>query len=364
MPDAGVSRVDFRIVMSLSDRSDAMSSSIGDERAEIPARMRTVNNHVDTQWSDIDKGRLFTIGTFMYSGLTAILHPLTVVKIRSQTASLAESPAGASTSLSNIGQYYRGMPIVISLAVPARILYISTLEYTRECVSDNARYYVDHPPPLLAQYGREIRGLDPLITPAAGGIAGGLAAVVSQCVVVPMDVVSQKQMVMKSEDYKRNGGAMQVTRTILAQSGFRGLFKGFGLSLFTSLPTGTVWWATYAYTKDQLKGYADPDNPSVKSIPLVARQASVQVISAVASAIVSSSLTQPLDTVKTRLQVGKSTNVNMKLSSPTTIVRELATTKGLYKGLLPRIMHMSVWGSILSAAFEYLKLVSRKDYNQ
>lgn len=351
----------------MSDRGDTMSSSIGGERAEIPAvpaRMRAVN-HVDTQWSDIDKGRLFTIGTFMYSGLTAILHPLTVVKIRSQTASPAESRAGPSTmSPSNIGQYYRGMPIVISLAVPARILYISTLEFTRESVSNGARYYVDHPPPPLARYGEEIRGLEPLITPAAGGIAGGLAAVVSQCVVVPMDVVSQKQMVMKSEDYKSKGGAMQVTRTIIAQSGYRGLFKGFGLSLFTSLPTGTVWWATYAYMKDQLKGYADPDNLSVKSIPLLARQASVQVLSAVASAIVASSLTQPLDTIKTRLQVGKSTDVNVKLSSPTTIVRELASTKGLYKGLMPRIMHMSVWGSILSAAFEYLKLVSRKDYNQ
>ena len=343
-----------------------MSSSIGEERAEIPARMRTVD-HVDTKWSDIDKGRLFTIGTFMYSGLTAILHPLTVLKIRSQTASLAESSkpqASPSMSLSNIGQYYRGMPIVISLAVPARILYISTLEFTRESVSNNARYYINNPPPPLARYDKEILGLDPLVTPAAGGIAGGLAAVVSQCVVVPMDVVSQKQMVMSGADYKSKGGAMQVTRTILAQSGYRGLFKGFGLSLFTSLPAGTSWWATYAFMKDRLKEYVDPDNPSVQSIPLVVRQASVQVVSAVTSAIVASSLTQPLDTIKTRLQVGKSTNVNVKLSSPTTIVRALASTKGLYKGLMPRIMHMGVWGSILSAAFEYLKLVSRKDYNQ
>jgi hypothetical protein len=30
---------------------------------------------------------------------------------------------------------------------------------------------------------------------------------------------------------------------------------------------------------------------------------------------------------------------------------------------LPRIVHMGVWGSVLSAAYEVLKLVSRKDYD-
>ena len=38
----------------------------------------------ETTWSDIDKSRLYGIGTVMYSALTVALHPLTVTKIRRQ----------------------------------------------------------------------------------------------------------------------------------------------------------------------------------------------------------------------------------------------------------------------------------------
>lgn len=330
----------------------------------------------------------------MYSALTVALHPLTVAKIRRQVLKNNGAPppsdgASSGSLFANARQYYRGLGVVVSLAIPARIIYISTLEWSRELVDSGARELISNPPSALAPYGKEMLGLLPLVTPLSGGVAGGLAAVSSQMIVVPMDVVSQKLMVMENSVYEREGSASKVARSIVKSDGWRGLYRGFGLSLFTSLPAGSIWWATYAGCKDQLSAFGDPDvvfeNDAMGKIPPVVRQGIVQVTSAFSAAVAASVLTQPvsdaptfssfftvkikflititctcalmmvqLDTIKTRIQVGK----KLKLQS----LSELASTPGLYKGLLPRITHMGVWGSVLSAAYEVLKLVSRKDY--
>ena len=299
----------------------------------------------------------------MYSVLTAALHPLTVAKIRRQvapspTASIVLPSSGAIWS--SIGQYYRGLGVVVGLAIPARILYISTLEYSREQIETNARHFLSYPSSALTMYSTEMSGLLPLVTPLAGGIAGGLAAVSSQIIVVPMDVLSQRLMVMDETIYKVQGSAINVARSIISVDGWRGLYKGFGLSLFTSLPAGTIWWGAYAGLRDRMN--AEFNDEGHHTHPL-ARQGVIQVVSAFGAASAAALATQPLDTIKTRLQV-QGNNSSIKLSaSLRSITKELVSTPGLYKGLLPRIAHMGIWGSVLSAAFEVLKVVSRKDFD-
>jgi len=299
------------------------------------------------------------IGTVMYSALTVALHPLTVSKIRKQVqAPMSASAANNSSFFNNIGQYYRGLGVVLTLAIPSRIIYISTLEYSRELVDMNVRQFIANPPTILRPYNNDLVGLLPLVTPISGGIAGGLAATASQMIVVPMDVISQKQMVMPNDAYKRDGSSIKIARSIIKRDGYRGLYKGFGLSLFTSLPAGTIWWATYAGCRDKLM----IENDRIRSIPVMAQQGIIQVASAVSAAVAASITTQPLDTIKTRIQVGKKTMSMKPNTSLASMAREFVSTPGLYKGLTPRIVHMSIWGSILSAAFEVLKLVSRKDF--
>lgn len=103
------------------------------------------------------------------------------------------------------------------------------------------------------------------------------------------------------------------------------------------------------------------DNGTTNSIPL-STQAIIQVASAFSAAVSASVATQPLDTIKTRIQVGKKTMTIKPNTSLRSLAKEFVSTPGLYKGLLPRIAHMGIWGSVLSAAYEVLKLVSRKDY--
>ncbi|KAL7496251.1 hypothetical protein ACHAWT_004472 [Skeletonema menzelii] len=324
-------------------------SSQNQQRAHDTARSN------ETTWSDIDKSRLYGIGSIMYSALTVALHPLTVAKIRRQVTTNNNQTTFNSGSF--FQNYFRGLSVVVSLAIPARIIYISTLEFTRELIDTNTRHFIFNPPPVMAAYEKQLQSLIPFVTPFSGGIAGGMAAVSSQAIIVPMDVISQKLMVMEDSVYRQKGSAVNVMKAIIAREGYGGLFRGFGLSLFTSLPAGTIWWASYAGVKDQLNHYADPNYPM--EIPVIARQGFVQVTSAFSAAIAASILTQPLDTIKTRMQVANGKPV---FFSPVSVAKELASTSGLFKGLLPRIGHMGVWGSVLSAAYEYLKFVSRKDY--
>ena len=320
-------------------------------------RDHDIGRRNETTWSDIDKTRLYGIGSVMYSALTVALHPLTVAKIRRQVATNNKPTTFNSGSF--FQNYYRGLSVVVSLAIPARIIYISTLEFTRELIDTNTRQFLFNPPPAAAAYEKQLQSLIPFVTSFSGGIAGGMAAVSSQAIIVPMDVISQKLMVMEDSVYREKGSAVKVMKSIIAREGYGGLFRGFGLSLFTSLPAGTIWWASYAGVKDQLNHYTDPNYPT-EAIPVIARQGLVQVTSAFSAAFAASILTQPLDTIKTRMQVAKGKPV---FFSPVSVAKELASTSGLFKGLLPRIGHMGVWGSVLSAAYEYLKFVSRKDYN-
>ncbi|KAL7458747.1 hypothetical protein ACHAWC_010689, partial [Mediolabrus comicus] len=242
----------------------------------------------ETTWSDIDKSRLYGIGTVIYSALTVALHPLTVTKIRRQV--MTNNNSSTLESGSFFQTYYRGLSVVVSLAIPARIIYISTLEFTRELIDTHTRQFIFNPPPLISAYEKELQSLIPFVTPFSGGVAGGMAAVSSQAIIVPMDVVSQKLMVMEYSKYREKGSVLNVVNTILKTEGYGGLFRGFGLSLFTSIPAGSIWWAAYAGVKDQLNHYLDANYPP-ESIPVLTRQGIIQITSAFSAAFASSILT-------------------------------------------------------------------------
>ena len=44
----------------------------------------SMRNSSEIKWSDIDQVRFFTVGTFLYTGITICLHPVGVIKTRLQ----------------------------------------------------------------------------------------------------------------------------------------------------------------------------------------------------------------------------------------------------------------------------------------
>ena len=343
-------------------------------------------------WSEIDKTKFYGIGTGMYSALNVLLHPITVLKINQQASNTQRQPSlreafrrvvmqqqtcsqslssGASpTATVTIRPLYRGLGVVLSLAVPARALYIGILENSREGISDQV---------LIAMATHAALGPEeahtylPLVATFSSGLAGGIAAVAAQCLVVPMDVISQRQMTMEPAAYARDGSAASIARSIVRREGTAGLFRGFGLSIFSSMPTGTMWWAVYSGCQTRMSPFSrmrSEMGETEGSFAYLARKGVVQLAAGISAAGVATTLTQPLDTTKTRLQLqieGSSQEQQHNSNSKPTyasVARELKMKSGyagFFKGTGARIVHMGLWGTILSSAYEVLRHASRKD---
>lgn len=57
--------------------------------------------------------------------------------------------------------------------------------------------------------------------------------------------VSQKLMVQGYSGHAKYSGGLDVARKVLRSEGIRGLYRGFGLSVMTYVPSSAVWWASY-----------------------------------------------------------------------------------------------------------------------
>jgi solute carrier family 25 protein 44 len=252
---------------------------------------------------------------------------------------------------------YRGIGVVLGLAIPARSIYISTLEISRDTMEESLTNITkkNFPHDMKLQ-----ETMSPMIASFSGGMAGGLAAMSSQMIIVPMDIVSQHQMVMSADKYYSHGKTSDISRHILNTEGWKGFYRGFGVSLFSSLPTGSIWWATYSGCQEWVKtsDYVQELNGMNNSSMMIGRFIS-QLFSGMSAALMAATITQPLDVIKTRMQVGNIQGLG-------SVTRELFATfgiRGFYRGLSPRIMSMGLWGTVLSGAYEFLRYVSHKDYD-
>lgn len=160
---------------------------------------------------------------------------------------------------------------------------------------------------------------------AFGVCAGATASLVTQMVVVPIDVVSQRLMVagaqnppsrplqtppLPSTPLPRSGVAM--ARSILASEGPRGLYRGFGASIATFVPSSAVWWSAYGAYQEliwgQLGGFGAiggtaGQKPGRAPDRTPGSVVAVQTTAAAFAGCTSAVLTNPLDVIKTRLQV-------------------------------------------------------------
>lgn len=251
-------------------------------------------------------------------------------------------------------------------------------------------------------------------TQAAGTanfIAGATASLLTQSIIVPVDVVSQRLMVHdrqpKAQSHakstttssthssspssssstgsshgkpqlnharsvstaalspgRQNGLAL--ARLIVQQEGIRGLYRGFGASVATFVPSSAIWWSAYgAYQKaiwhqyESLTGSQASGNLQARSSKEVL---TVQTLSALLAGCTSAVLTNPLDVIKTRLQVASRLQGGPApsfLSVGKQLIAEEGP-KGLLRGVAPRVTSTGMWGTAMVTTYEFLKRVSIK----
>ncbi|KAL2941765.1 Solute carrier family 25 member 44 [Bienertia sinuspersici] len=83
----------------------------------------------------------------------------------------------------------------------------------------------------------------------------------------------------------------------MRSEGIYGIYRRFGLTTLIQSPASALWWGTYGAA--QSLGYRDDIEKKPSSVEMVSVQASAGLVVGALSSVV----TTPIDTVKTRLQV-------------------------------------------------------------
>lgn len=327
----------------------------------------------EIDWHMLDKSKFFILGAGLFSGVSAALYPIVVLKTRQQVSPTQISCCKMSYAIMRYEGprgFYRGFGTSLMGTIPARALYMASLEVTKSSVGT-----------ATVRLGFS----DTTATAIANAAAGLSSAMAAQLVWTPIDVVSQRLMVqgcnkssakniipnVNSNRY-RNG--IDAFRKILYADGPRGLYRGFGISILTYAPSNAVWWASYSVAHRLIWGgigcymsKKDDSNvtggccyrPSSKAV------LAVQGLSAALASGVSAIITMPLDTIKTRLQVLDGEE-NGRRRPPTIMqtVRNLMKEGGLaacYRGLGPRWASMSMSATTMITTYEFLKRLSTKN---
>jgi solute carrier family 25 protein 44 len=198
--------------------------------------------------------------------------PASLVKTRLQLETTPTRTSALQTFLKvlrveGVRSLYQGFPLSAAGAVPAQMVYLSTYESTK-------------------QYAKNI--LNGEVT--ANLVAGMCASVASQIIVVPVDIISQKQMIHVG----KATGASNIAWEIMGTKGVRGLYRGFGASIATYAPQSGIWWASYAGIKKGIREFWDPSSYEANLLLSAGSGTLAGFTSAIA--------TCPLDVIKTRLQ--------------------------------------------------------------
>ncbi|KAI3810916.1 hypothetical protein L1987_20576 [Smallanthus sonchifolius] len=173
----------------------------------------------------LDKSKFFFLDAALFSGVSSMLYPVenaTTSTRKRHTFKMAVSILRHE----GFKGLYRGFGTSLMGTIPARALYMGALETTKSnlgCTTVKAA----------------------AIANAAAGLA---AAMASQLVWTPIDVVSQRLMVQggKGTSTMIYNGGIDAFKRIIHRDGVRGLYKGFGISILTYAPSNAVWWASYS----------------------------------------------------------------------------------------------------------------------
>lgn len=336
-------------------------------RAAEEESAKEIHIPAEIDWDMLDKSKFFFLGAALFSGVSATLYPVVVLKTRQQVAQSQVSCIKTAFSIvrqEGFRALYRGFGTSLMGTIPARTLYMAALEITKSNVGT-----------ATVRLGFS----DSTAAAIANAVAGLSAAMAAQLVWTPIDVVSQRLMVQgrvnpiskfpNASPCKYNNG-YDAFRKILHTDGPRGLYRGFGISILTYAPSNAVWWASYSVAQRMVwsgvgcyccksnENGVDIYRPDSKTIM------AVQGASAAMAGGMSALITMPLDTVKTRLQVLDGDDNGRRGPTIGQTVRNLVKEGGwmaCYRGLGPRWASMSISATTMITTYEFLKRLSTKN---
>ncbi|CAF3080177.1 unnamed protein product [Rotaria socialis] len=292
--------------------------------------IRERNSH-ELYWDDLNKGKFLSLLTASSLVVRTCFHPLGLIKVRLQTGT-----NGSISTAHMIKQiwyregpvrgFYRGFPLSLSSLIFEPV-FTGILEQMRTVLKNNRPNQISS-----AQWD--------IIT---GTLSGCIAALIYQSLTVPLDVTAQRIMITKSRDGVH---VSNIIRDIYYRSGdgFCGFYKGYMVSLSMSIPFNSIIWTMYWQVQAKLE----------RIIPYQHNQL-VAPLSAIIASLLTSLLTQPIDVLKTRLQVAAK---RQSLWRTFQLLIDERGFRGCFSGSLPRACTIVPYYLTMMSLYEVIKRAS------
>lgn len=361
--------------------------TIDDDCHESPLNS---NFHV-IEYQMLDKRKYFPLVALSGIAVRSVVYPLTLIKTRMQIQKSRNLYSGTFSAARQILKkegvkgLYSGF-MVQNLSTFSQLTFLTTYERIRFYLADQHAFK-----------SNQLRAF----------IAGGCASVVAQTIVVPIDVTvqhlqtrsvyphligkppinsiptSEKHQTLNNKIHTINSknppnfknpilppitsealsksqklnehrkymsthkptssNVVEVVTQIFQRNGWRGFYKGYGISILTYTPTSAIWWLTYDTVCDKLSSV----------IPVWFPRLMIQCMAATVSATTTTIVTTPLDAIKARIQVEK-TNF---LETAYGLWRE-ERHKMLVKALPPRLIQNVISSFFVILGYESIKRLS------
>jgi solute carrier family 25 protein 33/36 len=165
----------------------------------------------------------------------------------------------------------------------------------------------------------------------AAGASGGTIGILITC---PLEVVKTRMQSSKSAQFMSRlptssffarSKTLMVLQDTFLKEGMRGLWRGLGPNLFGVVPSRSIYFSTYNFAKKTITQYTGR-----KETPLV------HLTSAFCAGLTTTSVTNPVWLVKTRLQLSRA-SPDSRAHSAIECIKDVLRTEGVrgfYRGLM------------------------------
>ena len=220
-----------------------------------------------------------------------------------------------------VTSWWKGLSPTLMMAVPATVIYYTFYDQLKV-----------------------IFGFKPqqnnFLAPA---IAGSLSRTIAVACVTPLELLRTKIQSRQNYHYHQLWRVIQVS---IHNEGVLSLWRGLFPTILRDVPFSVLYWISYEFLKHEMSSLQLFDNS--KLVPLIAG-----AVSGATAALV----TNPLDVVKTHMQVSLGESHRKRLSL-LEVVRRVASEhgiSGLYTGLVPRIAKIAPACAIMISTYESFK---------
>lgn len=275
----------------------------------------------------IAKTRKHLYSAFIVGGISSVaLQPLDLLKTRKQQKRNKNQVYQLKNVLknSNFLDLWKGtLPSFLRTSIGSA-LYLTSLNSFRNIIFkfENSREY------NKSSTLPKISNLGNLISASFARSSIGF-------LLMPLTVIKTR---FESTLYKYNT-LNDAYRDIMKESGFKGFFKGFGSTILRDSPYAGIYLMNYELSKTFLNKYSE-------------NSFFINSSSAIASAVVSSTVTAPFDTIRVRIQLQPKLNKNL-FNTFTNIIKNEGISN-LFDGLTLRLIRKSLAAGIAWGVYEEL----------